>query len=49
VEAFSNLSGLSPAGVNSITGGTGKYAGVGGEQRFELRGKKVINTFRFID
>jgi hypothetical protein len=49
VEAFSNLSGLSPAGVNSITGGTGKYAGVGGEQRFELRGNKVINTLRFID
>jgi hypothetical protein len=49
VEAFSNLSGLSPAGVNAITGGTGKYAGVGGEQRYEVRGKKVINTLRFID
>jgi hypothetical protein len=49
VEAFSNLSGLSPAGVNSITGGTGKYAGVGGEQRYEVRGNKVINTLRFID
>jgi len=49
VEAFSNLSGLSPDGVNAISGGTGKYAGVEGEQRFEVRGNKVINTFRFID
>jgi hypothetical protein len=49
VEAFANLSGLSPAGVNAISGGTGKYAGVGGEQRFEVRGNKVINTLRFID
>ena len=49
VEAFSNLSGLSPAGVNAITGGTGKYAGVEGEQRYEVRGNKVINTLRFID
>jgi hypothetical protein len=48
VEAYPNLSALSP-GVNAISGGTGKYAGVGGEQRFELRGNKVINTFRFID
>jgi hypothetical protein len=36
-------------GVNPITGGTGKYAGVGGEERFEVRGKKVINTFHFIE
>ena len=48
VEAYPNLSGLSP-GVNAISGGTGKYAGVSGEQRFELRGKKVIDTFHFID
>jgi hypothetical protein len=48
VEAYPNLSGLAP-GVNAISGGTGKYAGVGGEQRFELRGNKVIDTFRFID
>jgi hypothetical protein len=48
VEAYPNLSGLSP-GVNAISGGTGKYAGVGGEQRFEVRGNKVINTFHFID
>jgi hypothetical protein len=49
VEAFSNLSGLSPAGVNAISGGTGKYAGVEGEQHYEVRGNKVINTFRFIE
>jgi hypothetical protein len=48
VEAYPNLSGLAP-GVNAISGGTGTYAGVGGEQRFEVRGKKVIDTFRFIE
>lgn len=48
VEAYPNLSALAP-GVNAISGGTGKYAGVRGEQRFELRGNKVIDTFRFID
>jgi len=48
VEAYPNLSRLAP-GVNAISGGTGKYAGVRGEQRFELRGKKVIDTFHFIE
>ena len=48
VEAYPNLSELAP-GVNAISGGTGKYAGVGGEQRFEVRGKKVIDTFHFIE
>jgi hypothetical protein len=49
VEAYPDeLSGLAP-GVNAISGGTGKYAGVGGEQRFEVRGKKVIDSFHFID
>jgi hypothetical protein len=48
VEAYPNLSGLAP-GVNAISGGTGKYAGVEGEQRFELRGRKVIDTFHFIE
>ena len=48
VEAYPNLSGFAP-GVNAITGGTGKYAGVGGEQRFEVRGNKVIDTFHFIE
>ena len=36
-------------GVNPISGGTGKYAGVGGEERFEVRGNKVIDTFHFIE
>jgi hypothetical protein len=35
--------------VNPITGGTGKCAGVGGEESFVVRGKKVINTFHFIE
>jgi hypothetical protein len=48
VEAYPNLSALAP-GVNAISGGTGKYAGVGGEQRFEVRGKKVIDTFHIIE
>jgi hypothetical protein len=48
VAAYPKLSAFAP-GVNAISGGTGKYAGVEGEQRFELRGNKVINTFRFID
>jgi hypothetical protein len=48
VEAYPNLSGLAP-GVNAISGGTGRYAGVRGEQRFEVRGKKVIDTFHFIE
>jgi hypothetical protein len=48
LEAYPNLSGLSP-GVNAISGGTGKYSGVRGEQRCEVRGKKVIDTFHFIE
>ena len=48
VEAYPNLSGLAP-GVNAISGGTGKYAGVEGEQRFEVHGQKVIDTFHFIE
>ena len=48
VEAYPDLSGLAPE-VNAISGGTGKYSGVRGEQRFEVRGKKVIDTFHFID
>jgi hypothetical protein len=48
VEAYPDLSSLAP-GVNAISGGTGKYAGVRGEQRFEVRGKKVIDTFHFIE
>jgi hypothetical protein len=48
VAAYPKLSVFSP-GVNAISGGTGKYAGVRGEQRFEPRGKKVIDTFHFIE
>ncbi len=48
VEAYPTLSAPAP-GEDAITGGTGKYAGVRGEQRFEPRGTKVINTFHFID
>jgi hypothetical protein len=48
VEAYPNLSGLSP-GVNAISGGTGKYEGVRGEQRFEVHGKNVIDTFHFME
>ena len=38
-----------PGGVNAVSGGTGKYAGVRGEVRIEMRGTKVVHTFRFID
>jgi hypothetical protein len=48
VEVYPELSAPAPGG-DAITGGTGKYAGVRGEQRFEPRGTKVINTFHFID
>jgi hypothetical protein len=39
---------LSFAPVDAITGGTGKYAGVRGEERLEMRGIKVTHTFSFI-
>jgi hypothetical protein len=48
VEAYPTLSTPAP-GEDAITGGTGKYAGVRGEQRFEPRRTRVINTFHFID
>ena len=48
VEVYPKLSAPAPGG-DAITGGTGKYAGVRGEQRFEPRATKVINTFHFID
>jgi hypothetical protein len=49
VNAYPKLPGLPPSGVDAISGGTGEYAGVRGERRFEMRGNKVISTFRFID
>jgi hypothetical protein len=38
-----------PGGTDAITGGTGEYAGVGGEVRFGSRGDYVVQTFRFTD
>jgi hypothetical protein len=38
-----------PGGTDGITGGTGEYAGVGGEVRFGSRGDYVVQTFRFTD
>jgi hypothetical protein len=37
-----------PKGEDAISGGTGKYAGVRGELRYETRGNKSIVIFRFI-
>jgi hypothetical protein len=50
LEAYPDELSARPApGEDAISGGTGKYAGVRGEQRFEPRGPKVINTFHLID
>jgi hypothetical protein len=49
VGVFPKLSELPPGDVGAITGGTKKYAGVRGEDRYETRGTKVIHTLRFID
>ncbi len=38
-----------PRSVDVFSGGTGAYAGVRGEVRYETRGTKVIHTFHFID
>jgi len=48
VNAYPKLSEPSPRSVDAITGGTGNYAGVRGERRFETHGTKVIITFHFI-
>ena len=45
VNAFPEFPERTPGGVDAISGGTGKYAGV----RFEMRSNKVISTFHFID
>ena len=48
-EAYPDeLSARPTPGEDAITGGTGKYAGVQGEQRFEPRPTKGINTFHFL-
>ena len=48
VNAFPKLPEPAPRGADAISGGTGKYAGVRGENRFETRGTEVIHTFHFI-
>ena len=48
VRSYPKLSGLPSRGVEAISGGTGKYAGVQGEVVLETRAKKVIATFHFI-
>ena len=48
VQAYPKFSEVPPEGVNAITGGTGKYAGVGGEGRFETRGNNVIRTLHLV-
>jgi len=48
VSAYPTLSEIPPRGVNAITGGTRKYAGVQGEHRFEARGNRMIHAFHFI-
>jgi hypothetical protein len=48
VTAYPELSELPAMDVNAISGGTGKYRGVGGEVRLKTRGNKVIITFHFI-
>jgi hypothetical protein len=48
VSALSPNSALPPKVVDAITGGTGRYAGVGGEARIQTRENKVIITFRFV-
>ena len=49
LRSYPQPSGPSTDGVDAITGGTGKYAGVRGEVRLETRGNKRIITFRLID
>ena len=48
LNAHPKLPGLPPRGVDAISGGTGKYASVRGEQRFETRENEVISTFHFV-
>jgi hypothetical protein len=48
VNAYPKLSEPAPRGVDAISGGTGNYAGVRGERRYETHGTKVIITFHFI-
>ena len=49
LRAYPELSGAPSRGINAISGGTGKYAGLRGEVHVEARGNKRIITFHFID
>ena len=49
LRAYPQLSGPPSEGVDAISGGTGKYAGVRGERRFETHGNKVTDTLHLID
>jgi hypothetical protein len=49
LRAYPKLSGPPSEGVDAISGGTGKYAGVRGEVHIETLGEKRIITFHFID
>ncbi len=49
VQPFPKLPKLPARNVESITGGTEKYAGVRGDVLIEPRGNKVVHSFRFID
>ena len=48
VNAYPKFPERTPGGVDAISGGTGKYAGVEGELNHETRANTVIHTFRFI-
>ena len=49
LRAYPQLSGPPSEGVDAISGGTGKYAGVRGEVEFETHGNKVTDTLHLID
>ena len=49
LRAYPQLSGPPSEGVDAISGGTGKYAGVRGEVHIKTRGNERIITFHFID
>ena len=49
LRAYPELSGAPSKGVDAISGGTGRYAGVRGEVHIKTRGNKRIIAFHFID
>ena len=48
LRAYPELSGAPSKGVDAISGGTGRYAGVRGEVHVEPRGTKVFITYHLI-